>query len=158
MIENARAMRRTIASLFRRRIHFKKKYIGKVLTMNDGEKFTAFRHVFLDSLVDVQNKSMAVFVVRFKFPKFSSKTNRRLSWIPVPPIVGQPGFRDKIWTINGTTGFWQGIYQWESAETAEIYIKSFPFELMLKRSIPDSISYEVFQDTLLSDFIRNREE
>ncbi len=136
------------------RIHFPKEYVGKKVVMYDGQKFTIFRHVTLNSGSSYLKKSMAVFRVRFKFAKLSHKANKLASLIPIPLIIGFPGFKDKVWMINEDTGFWQGVYQWESEDAVERYIKSFVLGVMNKRSVPNSISYEIIPNTNLSEYMK----
>ena len=135
------------------KIHFPKDFLGKSVLMDDGQKFTIFRHMTLNSGIDYSDHSMTVFRVRFKFAKLSQKANKLTSLIPIFLIVSFPGFREKIWMINEDTDYWQGIYQWESEDAVEKYRKSFVLGVMNNRSVPDSISSEVIPDTDLSDYI-----
>jgi hypothetical protein len=118
--------------------------------MDDGEQFTVFRHM---SLERVKSDSPAIFIVRFTFKNLTEKANRRASLIPVPLIGGFPGFMDKVWMSNEKTGYWQGLYQWESIEDLEEYKKSFVLGVMNKRAISESLSYEIIPNTLLEDYI-----
>ncbi len=99
---------------------------------------------------------MTVFKVRFKFAKLSHKTNKLTSLIPIPLIITSPGFKDKVWMINGDTDYWQGIYQWESESDVENYKKSFVLGVMNKRTVPNTIAYEIIPNTNLSEFINQR--
>ena len=141
-----------IDNLLRGRVHLPKKYIEKILLMDDQQEYTIFRHVKVDSKKE-SNTSKAVFKVRFKFAGLSSGINKYLSLIPVPFLIGLPGFREKYWTINEETGFFQGIYQWESKEFAEKYPQSFIFKVMTKRSAPNSLTYEIIPNTDLSNYV-----
>jgi len=98
----------------------------------------------------------AVFKVRFKFKNFRPQTNKRLSMIPAPFLVGMEGFREKYWTFNKDRDYFQGIYQWESKEIAEKYPDSFIFKLMTKRAAPGTVSYEIMPDTNISEYIKTR--
>lgn len=141
-----------IDGLLRGRIHFPKKYVGRVLTMEDGQEYTVFRHLMISPKKQTDPK-MTVFRVRFEFANLSPRINRRLSMIPAPFLIARPGFRQKIWTMN-ENGHFQGIYQWESNEFAEEYSGSFIFKVMTKRSAPDSLSYEIIPNTCLSEYVR----
>jgi hypothetical protein len=141
-----------IGNVLRGRIHFSKEYRGKTLRMDDGQAFTIFRHVSLDEGTS-NSAALAVFIVRFKFAKLSQKANRITSLIPIPLIVGFPGFRDKIWMVNEETGYWQGVYQWESEKTIEDYQQSFVLGIMNRRSIQESLSYTVLPNTRLSEYM-----
>lgn len=61
-----KSMNVLFARLFRRRVHFSKKYVGKILSMEDGKKFQVIRDLKVDPKQS-QEKSVAVFKVRFKF-------------------------------------------------------------------------------------------
>lgn len=82
------------------------------------------------------------------------ETNKRLSMIPAPFLMGMKGFREKYWTFNEDTDYFQGIYQWESKEIAENYPGSFIFKLMTKRAASGTLSYEIIPDMVLSKYIR----
>jgi hypothetical protein len=80
--------------------------------------------------------------------------NMRLSMIPIPFLVGLPGFREKIWGMREETSEFQGIYQWDSLESAEKYQKSFIFRVMTKRAVADTISIVIMPNTVLSEYLR----
>lgn len=121
--------------------------------MDDGLEFKIFRHMQLES--KDQSEIGSIFIVRFKFKKFSHKTNVRMSRIPILLIAGFPGFRDKLWMIDWKTDYWQGIYQWKDVETIENYKKSFVLGIMNKRSINATISYHVINDKNIDDYIQS---
>ena len=121
--------------------------------MDDGLEFKIFRHMRLES--KDQSEIGSIFIVRFKFKKFSHKTNVRMSRIPILLIAGFPGFRDKLWMIDWKTDYWQCIYQWKDVETIENYKKSFVLGIMNKRSINATISYRVINDKNIDDYIQS---
>jgi hypothetical protein len=67
-----------------------------------------------------------------------------------------PGFRQKTWTYCEEDGYSQGIYQFESAPRAEGYRKSIVMRVLGKRSVPGSMSREVFPGTLIEDYLESR--
>ena len=103
-----------------------------------------------------QSETGSIFIVRFKFKKFSHNANIRLSRIPILLIAGFPGFRDKLWMIDWKTGYWQGIYQWENPEAIEKYKKSFVLGMMNKRAIEHSISYDIINDRNIDTYLQSR--
>ena len=144
--------RTTIGNVLRGSIHFPEEYVGDVLTMEDGQKFTVFRRLKVDGQGE-NHDNQAVFKVRFKFKNLSTGANKRLSIIPAPFLMGMKGFREKDWTINENTNDFQGIYQWSTKETAERYPDTFIFRLMTKRAAPGTVSYEILPDTDLSEYL-----
>ena len=134
-------------------VHFPEEYVGKILTMEDGKKFTALRRLQVER-ENSATDGLAVFKVRFKFNSLSLGINKHLSMIPAPFLVGMEGFREKYWTFDNHTGYFQGIYQWESEEYAAKYPQSFIFKLMVKRSAEGTLAYEVIPNTILSDYIK----
>ena len=142
-----------ISNLFKGRVHFPKEYVGKIFTMEDGQEFTAFRHLIVDPK-KVTDTPSSVFKVRFKFSKLPIQINKRLSLFPTPFLIAKPGFSEKIWTLN-KDGYFQGIYQWETKEFAESYPQSFIFKMMTKRSSAGTLSFEVIPDTLLSNYVES---
>ena len=141
-----------IYNVFSGRVHFPGKYIGQNLTMEDGKKFAVFRRLNIGDKADIANDN-AVFKVRFQFKNLGPSINKNLSMIPTPFLIGMKGFREKYWTFDENSGFFQGSYQWESKEFAEKYPNSFIFKLMTKRSVPGTLSYEIMPDTDLSEYI-----
>jgi len=143
-----------ILNIFSGRVHFAKEYVGSDLTMDDGKKFTVLRRLQVEERNGITD-GYAVFIVRFKFKDLEFETNKKLSMIPTPFLINMEGFREKIWTFNTDTDFFQGIYQWSTKEYAETYPQSFIFKLMTKRSAEGTLSYEVIPDMLLSEYIKN---
>jgi hypothetical protein len=81
--------------------------------------------------------------VRFHFARGSAKINKRLSLIPIPFILGVPGFRSKLWMLDRETGCFQGVYEWDTVAAAEAYMRSFAIRLMRQRAMPGSLSHEI---------------
>ncbi len=133
-------------------VHFPDKYIGEILSMEDGQKYVVFSRLRVSGNNNGVS-GLAVFKVKFKFKGLKPKTNKRLSMIPAPFLMGMRGFREKYWIIDENTDYFQGIYQWESREMAERYPDSFIFKLMTKRSAPGTLAYEIIPDTNLSQYI-----
>lgn len=142
-----------IGNIISGRVHFPDEYIGETLSMEDGKKFIVLRRLQVEGRNNTAD-GYAVFKVRFKFKSLKLETNKRLSMIPAPFLVGMEGFREKYWTFNEDTDYFQGIYQWESKEIAEKYPDSFIFKLMTKRSEPGTLSYEIIPNTDLSQYIK----
>jgi hypothetical protein len=145
---------RAIYYLISSKIHFPSNNINRIVRTNDGKEFTIFKHMHLKS--NNQSENGSIFIVRFKFKKFSHKMNIRLSRIPILLIAGFPGFRDKLWMIDWKTDYWQGIYQWKNIEAIENYKKSFVLRMMNKRAIEKSISYEVIENRDIDDYLQSR--
>ena len=110
---------------------------------SEDEDFLVFRKVILEPLKDQPEKPGAIFIVWFSFARFTDKTNRFLSLIPIPFIVAQPGFRSKTWMIGAKTGAFQGLYEWDSIEDAEKYWTSFPMKLMKRRAVPETLNHDI---------------
>ena len=132
---------RAIYLLIQGRIHFPKDRLGEIV--DEGEDFEIFRHMTLDPGKDQPEKPGAIFKVRFQFASMSPEMNIRTSFIPVPFIVAQPGFRSKMWVLGRESGEFQGIYEWDIVASAENYWTSFPMKLMKRRAVPESLSYEI---------------
>lgn len=133
---------RATAYRLRGRVHFLKDCIGDVHPGPD-EEFVVFRKVVLNPTATQPEKPGAVFTVRFRFARFSDGANKRLSLIPAPFIVAQPGFRSKAWMLGRDSGLFQGVYEWDSVKDAEAYWTSFPMRLMKRRAVPESLWHEI---------------
>lgn len=145
---------RAIYYLFASKLHFPSNYNNKIVHTEDGKEFKIFRHMHIKSRSHPETGS--IFIVRFKFKKFSHNTNIRLSRIPILLIAGFPGFIDKLWMIDWKTDYWQGIYQWENPEAIEKYKKSFVLGMMNKRAIEHSISYDIINDRNIDTYLQSR--
>lgn len=126
-------------------------FIGITVEMDKDSNYEIFRHI-KNRQVDSEFKS-TVFIVSFKFSKLSYKANKLTSIIPMLLITGFPGFVKKIYAVNHKNGYWQGMYQWESTENLEEYIKSFVFKVMNKRAIPESINSVQYENKSLDSYI-----
>jgi hypothetical protein len=142
-----------IVNVFSGRVHFPAIHIGTILTMEDGKKFVVFRRLQIGKTTDTVN-GQAVFKVKFQFKSLGPSVNKSLSMIPTPFLIGMYGFREKYWTIDEKSGFFQGIYCWETKEFAERYPDSFIFRLMTNRSAKGTLSYEIIPNTDLSKYIK----
>ena len=145
---------RAIYYLIISKLQFPSTYTNKIVRTDDGKEFKIFRHMHLKS--NRQSENNAIFIVRFKFKKFSHNKNIRLSRIPILLIAGFPGFIDKLWMIDWKTNYWQGIYQWENLETIDNYKKSFVLGMMNKRAIEQSISYVIIKDRNIYDYLQSK--
>jgi hypothetical protein len=142
-----------IGRLLSGRIRFSRDRVRQLLTMGDGEEHRVFREVRVTSNRAVPAESMTVLMVRFKFARFSPAANRRLSLLPIPVILGMPGFRQKTWTLCEDSGFSQGIYQFESPGAADGYRRSPVMRVLEKRSVPGSMTHEVIPGVLIEDYL-----
>ena len=128
--------------------------------MEDGRRFRVFRHLSHSGNEEREQgaPAPAILVVRFRFARLSQALNRLLSLIPVPLIGGYPGFRQKLWMVQEETGYWQGVYEWESTEAVEAYRRSFVLGVMNRRAEPGSVSHTVVPRTTLEDYVGGRIE
>lgn len=144
---------RAVSHLLCGRLRFPRNLSGRVLTMADGEKFTVFRQATVKTGSNRSVGPGAVFRIRFHFTGGSEALNKRLSLLPVPLIVGFPGFRTKVWTLHEGTGAFQGIYEWDSAEAAMDYADSLAIRLMKRRAVPDSVNQEIIPGTGIGEYL-----
>jgi hypothetical protein len=124
------------------RVHFRKN-LESFGFENKGETFTPFRKVVVDPGRDQPELPGTIFQVRFRFKNLSAKANRRLSLIPIPLIVAQPGFRSKTWLLGEKTGDFIGYYEFDTVEMAEAYWDSLPLKMMRKRAAEGSLTHEI---------------
>lgn len=114
----------------------------------EGEAFVPFRKICVNPPKNRKSPSGAIFQVRFSFKNLSAAANRRLSLIPIPLIVAQPGFRSKTWLLGQKNGDFIGYYEFESIETAEAYWHSLPLKMMRRRAAHGSLSHEIKEASL----------
>lgn len=139
----------TINLLLRRKIHFPKEKIGKVIVTEDWQEFTIFREVIIDKKID----KSAVFKVKFLLSGMKPENNIRFSWLPVPFFIGLQGFQAKVWTLNYENNYFQGIYQWKNEKYAKKYSKSFAYRFMSSRSVQGTVSFEIIPNSTLEEYL-----
>ena len=133
---------RTLFLFLTGKIHYDQAVKGKPLTMPDGETFTIFRRVEIQSK---QPEPQAYFWVRFKPMNMGIQANIHFSLIPMMIFMGFSGFRSKYWGVNMQTGLCQGLYEWQTVEDAREYVQSIAMRFMTRRSDPASISYGIVE-------------
>ena len=134
---------RGLALLVSGRVRFVRDDIGRTLTMEDGEEFTVFRHARVEGAAE----PAGVFVVRFTPAHMSVRQNIRFSLLPVIPLLGQRGFREKYWCVNATNGMCQGVYAWQTVADADAYAHSVALRFMTGRSLPGSVSHQILDQS-----------
>jgi hypothetical protein len=139
----AAAIARSLALLVSGRVRFVRGDIGRTLTMEDGKQFSVFRHV----RVKAPGQPTAVFIVRFTPAHMSVRQNIRFSLLPMVPLLGMRGFREKYWCVNRRTGECQGIYAWQTTADARAYAGSVALRFMTSRSLPGSVSHQVLDQS-----------
>lgn len=118
------------------------------ITLDDhGELFKAFRKIIVEKEKAHATYPTAILRVRFRFRNLSQKTNCRLSLIPIPFIVAQPGFRSKTWLLGEHSGDFMGFYEFDTKMDAETYLSSLPLRIMRRRAQAGSLSHEVYEST-----------
>jgi len=70
-------------------------------------------------------------------------------------ITGYPGFDIKMYGVNITNGYWQGMYQWQTKQALEEYKKSFVFRVMNKRAIKSTLGSIEIDNQNLIHFVNN---
>ena len=134
---------KTLSYALTGRLHFPRKRIGEVITMEDEQDFVIFRQLIVDPSQDQPEEPGATLRVRFHVAHMSARQNKLFSLLPIPFFAGLPGFRSKLWMLNEASGDFQGIYEWDSVEHAKNYANSFAMKFMTMRSARGSISYEI---------------
>ncbi len=135
-----RAFLHGVGLLLTGQVRFPRRHVGSTVTM-EGEHWTVFREaVVWPDRNERQNG--AVFIARFHVANMTVRQNIAFSLLPIPLLVGLPGFRSKLWMYNGAGDF-QGVYEWDSAAAAERYAHSAAVRFMTRRSLPGSVSFTV---------------
>jgi hypothetical protein len=132
---------KTIGFVVMGRLHLPTQQIDEVVTDEEGRQFTIFREVVVDPAKDQPEHPGAVLVLHFKVTNISPKLNKFYSLLPLPLYIGDPGFRSKLFTINGEDC--QSIYEWDTVQDAENYVNSMALKTILMRAVPGSVSYKI---------------
>lgn len=133
---------RTLWYVLTCRLHFPADARGSHFEFN-GQSFEVFRQAMVDPAKGQPQDAGAVFMVRFHIAGMSPGQNIRFSLLPIPVLVGVPGFRSKLWGIDRSTGDFAGKYMWDTVEDAESYAASFAMKFMTARALPGSVSYKI---------------
>ena len=141
----------SIIRLLMGKLRYSKKFLGHTIKMQDGGEFTIFRHI--TNYPPDQSETPCVFFVSFKFARLSHRANKLVSIMPMMLIAGFPGFVAKMYAVNVQNGYWQGMYQWKSAQYLDSYKKSFVFRMMNKRAIKETITSIEWPNRTLSQVI-----
>jgi hypothetical protein len=136
------ALGRSLVRLMTHRVRFCRD-VGQPLTMEDGMQFTVFRHVTIKG----PGTPAAAFIVRFTPAHMSVRQNMRFSRLPMIPLLGMRGFREKYWCVNEKTGMCQGIYAWQTLADAEAYASSVALRFMTGRSMTGSVSHRIIDQS-----------
>ena len=118
---------------------------GKEFVMEDGQKFTVFRHIKIKPSMNQKPMPEAIFKIRFKPKNMGIQQNIKFSRLPMMIFMGFTGFRSKYWMVNYETGLCQGIYEWQTYEDALNYSKSVAVRFMTKRSEEESVNYKIIK-------------
>jgi hypothetical protein len=138
---SSRSALKTLEYVLTGRLHFERHRLGQIVTADDGQSYTIFREIVVDPRRDQPEKSCAVFILHFRVTNLSPRLNRLLLLLPIPLYVGFPGFRSKVYTINGS--FCQSIYEFDTVQDAEAYARSAALQFITRRSVPGSVSYKI---------------
>lgn len=132
---------KTIGFVVTGRLHFPTQRIGEVVIDEEGRRFTIFREVVVDPTKTQSEHPGAVLTLHFKVTNISPKANKFYSLLPLPLYIGDPGFRSKLFTINGE--YCQSIYEWDTVQDAENYVSSMAMKTILRRAVPGSVSCKI---------------
>jgi hypothetical protein len=125
------------------RVHFPRDRRGQRVTNLDGRLCTVVMQGAIDPPDGKTAQPGGLFRVRFHLKRMSPAANRLFLHLPIPILMGLPGFRSKLWLYDEGTGDFQGRYEWDSIEDAQRYAHSCAVKFMTWRSLPGSVSYSV---------------
>jgi hypothetical protein len=134
---------RTLLLAIAGRIHFPTGRIGETVDTENGHNFRVFRQVIIDPAGNQPAVPGAIFHVHFRITSMTARQNKLFSLMPIPFIIGLPGFRSKLWIADDATGDCQGIYQWDSIAHAEKYAASVAMRFMMARAVKGSVWYRI---------------
>ena len=140
-----------ILDLLSGKLRMSQEYRGSKIRFYDNQSFIIFRHIKKRKLTFSEDP--VTFVVRFKFARLSHKANKLASIIPILLIAGSPGFVQKVYAVNNTNGYWQGMYEWKSEDHLEAFTKSFVYRMMNKRALMGTVQAHTFLNPGFSDLI-----
>jgi hypothetical protein len=123
------------------RFHSIQDHYGKLITAEDGHAYAVFREIAVDPGKSQPAVARAVFTIRFRVEKLSPRQNKLFSLLPIALYAGMPGFRTKIFTIDGCDC--RSIYTWDTVADAERYSRSYAIRFMAARSVQGSVFWTI---------------
>lgn len=137
---------RSVFFLLSGRMQFPKDHIGKVITLENDQKYMVFREGVLNPKSNQPKEPDGIFRVWFH-TRMSSKRTILLSRLTLFGFLGMPGFRSKLWLHDETSGDFGGIYEWDTEQDASNYDKSYAMKFSKWRSVPGKFKTEVFPES-----------
>jgi hypothetical protein len=134
----------TIGFIATRRLHFPSQNLGKEIADEEGNNFTIFREVVVDPTSKQPTLAGVTLILHFRVTNMTPEQNKIYSLLPLPLYIGDPGFRRKLFTINGDNC--QSIYEWDTVQDAENYLNSYALKTILMRSVSGSFSYKIIEN------------
>jgi hypothetical protein len=123
------------------RLHFPKDRLGEMVTDDAGHEYRIFRQVLVDPRSDQPAVPGATLILHFKVTNMSPAANQLFSFLPLALYIGDPGFRSKLFTINGDDC--QSIYQWDTINDAENSLKWVALKTIIGRAVPGSVTSKI---------------
>lgn len=136
-----RSIARTVGFAVSGRLHYPVDRLGQVIPDERGKPYSVFREVVVDPAPDQPRVPGAVLTIEFKVASMSPAMNKFYSGLPLPLYMGDPGFRSKIFTIDGQDC--RSVYEWDTEEEARDYVGSIALMTILARAVPGSVSWKI---------------
>jgi hypothetical protein len=136
-----RSIARTIGFAVSGRLHYPVDRLGQVIADERGKPYAVFREVVVDPAPEQPRFPGAVLTIELKVTNMSPAMNRFYSGLPLPLYMGDPGFRSKVFTIDGQDC--RSIYEWDTEEEARDYVGSIALKTILARAVPGSVSWKI---------------
>ncbi|RAW44252.1 hypothetical protein DQW50_15560 [Halorubrum sp. 48-1-W] len=157
----ARAAVRSVQYLLTGRVRFPGDRIGHVLETPDGDSFVVYRETELDRPdgdavddgvilvfeVDVPNRAKGVALREVLFDPFAN--------VATPFFTGMPGFRRKLWLAGDRPGEFLELYEWATAEDAELFADVLG-SLLEPFAFAGRASFEVVADDSIDEYVATR--
>jgi hypothetical protein len=154
MVSLCRCLAKSGGLLWRRALRQPDDHVGEVLHFADGSAGRVYRETVLR---DAPTESSVVLVVGFRLRwirGWGHSLFRAESVLNTPLFVGFPGFVSKLWVAHDGNGVYRGVYQWNDARLADLYVRALWWVLALV-SVRGSIHYVVVpglrRDAVLAD-------
>jgi hypothetical protein len=145
----------TVRLLATRRLRQPEGYVGWRLGFADGTTAAVYRETIAER---APSEDPVVLVVQFRLRwvrhPFFHTLFRWESVLNTVLFAGFPGFVSKLWMRDDEEGRYRGLYDWDSAELAERYVRALWWPLVVVAE-PASIHYVVLpalrRDEVLSE-------
>lgn len=118
--------------------------IGSTLRIHGKYPHYVFKEICILKKDKTPKEGHVIFEIIFHSSKMPVDTIKKRTKYTLPFFTGLPGFCGKKFLVNEQEKTFSGRYEWETAELARKYARSYAVRFMARRSKPYAIHYKIY--------------